>query len=149
MKVGTSIEGWWAAAPAGYLLEDGAAVSRITYDDLFALIGTTYGVGNGSTTFNLPNSKGRVAVNKGSAPFATIGSKSGVKTEIMTITEMPVHSHPQNVSALSGGSAVRNDYKADAAGGIYSQGQDTAVNGSSSAYNVIQPSITKSFAIKY
>jgi len=44
-----------SATPSGYLLCDGSAVSRTTYANLFAVIGTTYGSGNGSTTFNLPN----------------------------------------------------------------------------------------------
>lgn len=48
-----------AAAPDGFLLCDGAAVSRTTYSGLFTLIGTTYGAGDGSTTFNVPNLKGR------------------------------------------------------------------------------------------
>ena len=43
-----------SAAPAGWLLCGGQAVSRSDYAALFAIIGTTYGVGNGSTTFNLP-----------------------------------------------------------------------------------------------
>lgn len=43
------------SAPAGYLLCDGAAVSRSTYSALFAVVGTSFGAGNGSTTFNLPN----------------------------------------------------------------------------------------------
>lgn len=51
---------WFAgsAAPAGYLKCNGAAVSRTTYADLFAAIGTTYGVGDGSTTFNVPDVRG-------------------------------------------------------------------------------------------
>ena len=44
--------------PDGWLLCDGSAISRTTYADLFAAIGTTYGVGNGSTTFNIPDSVG-------------------------------------------------------------------------------------------
>ena len=44
-----------STTPDGWLLCDGSAVSRTTYADLFAVIGTTYGAGNGSTTFNLPN----------------------------------------------------------------------------------------------
>ena len=47
-----------SSAPAAYLLCDGAAVSRTTYSDLFAVIGTTYGPGDGSTTFNLPDLRG-------------------------------------------------------------------------------------------
>lgn len=51
----------WAGTtvPTGYLLCDGSAVSRTTYSDLFSAIGTTYGVGDGSSTFNLPNFNGR------------------------------------------------------------------------------------------
>ena len=49
-----------SAAPTGYLLCDGAAINRITFSDLFGVIGTTYGVGDGSTTFNIPDLRGRV-----------------------------------------------------------------------------------------
>lgn len=91
--MGTSISGWWssATAPEGYLLEDGSAVSRTTYAELFSVIGTTYGSGDGSTTFNLPDSRGRVTVNQNSSDtqFATIGAKYGEKTHTMTIAEMP------------------------------------------------------------
>lgn len=54
-----------ATAPLGYLLCDGTAVSRTTYASLFAVVGTTYGSGNGSTTFNLPDLRGRVPVGAG------------------------------------------------------------------------------------
>ncbi len=47
-----------SAAPSGWLLCDGSAVSRTTYTDLFAAIGTTFGTGDGSTTFNLPDMRG-------------------------------------------------------------------------------------------
>ena len=49
-----------ATAPAGYVLCDGAAISRTDYADLFAVISTTYGAGNGSTTFNVPNLAGKM-----------------------------------------------------------------------------------------
>jgi microcystin-dependent protein len=64
-------------APTGYLLCDGSQISRTTYAALFALIGTTFGVGDGSTTFNLPNYLNRFAVGAGSsyALAATGGSK--------------------------------------------------------------------------
>ena len=48
-----------ATAPDGYLLCDGTAVSRTTYVDLFGILSTTYGVGNGSTTFNVPDLQGK------------------------------------------------------------------------------------------
>ena len=47
------------SAPSGWLLCDGSAISRTTYSALFSAIGTTYGVGDGSSTFNLPNFQGR------------------------------------------------------------------------------------------
>jgi microcystin-dependent protein len=58
-EVGT-IKPWGkATAPVGYVLCDGAAISRTTYVDLFGIISTTYGVENGSTTFNVPNLQGK------------------------------------------------------------------------------------------
>lgn len=55
VPVGTVLPFAGSSTPAGYVLCNGAAVSRTTYAALFAVIGTTYGAGNGSTTFNLPN----------------------------------------------------------------------------------------------
>ena len=78
-----------SATPAGFLPCDGSAVSRATYALLFAVIGTTYGVGDGSTTFNLPNLKGRVIVGySASAPtyvadFATTDVDTA--TDIITV----------------------------------------------------------------
>lgn len=70
---------WYtAAAPAGFLLCDGSAVSRTTYAALFALLGTIYGVGDGSTTFNLPDLRGRVAVGVGTqADVAALAANDG------------------------------------------------------------------------
>lgn len=65
--------------PEGYFLEDGRAVSRTTYADLFAAIGTKFGEGDGSTTFNIPDSRARVTINYKTShgAFGTIGYKSG------------------------------------------------------------------------
>jgi len=81
--------------PENWLLCDGQAVSRTEYDLLFSIIGTTYGVGDGSTTFNLPNLKGRVAVGKDSTQteFDTLGETGGEKTHTLTVDEMPSHEH--------------------------------------------------------
>lgn len=151
IKPGTSIEGWWSTVPAGYLLEDGSAVSRTTYAALFAVIGTKFGSGNGSTTFNLPDSRGRVGVNLNTSDteFNTLGKKSGSKTHIMTLAELPSHSHNQYVTANDGCCGIRRDYKSDSSGGNYSQGIASGSTGGGAAFNTIQPSITKMTAIKF
>lgn len=151
LPIASSIHGYWSSAPDGYLLEDGSAVSRTTYAELFAAIGTTYGAGDGSTTFNLPDSRGRVAVNRSAsdAEFDTMGEKSGAKTHTLTIAQIPSHSHSQNVTANSGGPAIRNDYSSDVRGSAYAQGVNTGSAGGGGAHNNIQPSIVQQFAIKY
>lgn len=81
--------------PNKYLLCNGQAVSRTEYSKLFAIIGTTYGAGDGSTTFNIPNLKTRVAVGKDSSnsSFASLGQTGGATTHTLTTAQMPSHSH--------------------------------------------------------
>jgi microcystin-dependent protein len=62
---GTVLDFAGAVAPAGWLLCDGSSVSRTTYANLFAVIGITHGSGDGSTTFSLPDGRGRVIAGKG------------------------------------------------------------------------------------
>lgn len=87
-----SIQMWpTASAPTGYLLCAGSAVSRTTYAALFAIIGTTFGVGDGSTTFNLPNYTNRMPY--GTTVGATGGSAdSVVVSHTHTITDSG-HTH--------------------------------------------------------
>ena len=77
--------------PSGYLICDGSPVSRSTYPDLFAAVGTTYGSGDGSTTFNLPNLSGRVAI--GSSSTHLLGTSAGEEEHVLTVSEMPSHNH--------------------------------------------------------
>lgn len=100
-------------APTLWLLCDGSAKSRTTYSSLFAIIGTTYGVGDGSTTFNLPDLRGRApfgddnmggtAANRittaGSGiDGATIGASGGEQAHTLVTGEIPVHSHPNTAT---------------------------------------------------
>lgn len=93
--IGTIIPYSASTIPDGYLECDGSAVSRTTYADLFAVIGTTYGTGDGSTTFNLPNLKGKVAVgqNTSDTSFDVLGETGGEKSHKLTVSEMPKHQH--------------------------------------------------------
>ena len=78
-----------------YLLCQGQAVSRATYATLFAVIGVTYGVGDGTTTFNLPNLQGRIPVGYDSTQteFNTLAKTGGEKTHVLTTAELPLHQH--------------------------------------------------------
>ncbi|KAG2487953.1 hypothetical protein HYH03_013532 [Edaphochlamys debaryana] len=82
--------------PPGYLLADGSAVSRSTYGGLYFMFGTTYGVGDGSTTFNLPDLRGRVPVGTGGGPEThdrDVGVRMGEEAHTLTAFELPFHSH--------------------------------------------------------
>jgi len=82
-----------ATAPSGWLLCDGSAVSRTTYADLFTAISTSYGIGDNSTTFNLPNLKGRFPLGySASAPtkVLTFASRS---SDTITVTGSDNHAH--------------------------------------------------------
>jgi len=77
--------------PEGFLLCDGRTVSRETYGNLFYEIGTTYGAGDGRTTFNLPDMLNRVAVCNASG--LSQGTKGGEESHVLTVLELPTHSH--------------------------------------------------------
>jgi microcystin-dependent protein len=74
---------------------DGSEISRATYGTLFARIGTAYGVGDGTTTFNLPNLKGSIPVGLDSTQteFDALGETGGAKTHTLTAAEIPDHTH--------------------------------------------------------
>ena len=84
-----------ASAPSGWLICNGTAISRTTYAALFAVIGTTFGVGDGSSTFNLPNYNNRAPVGAGGlyALGATGGSKDAT---------LPDHTHSLTGGSVSG-----------------------------------------------
>lgn len=113
IKVGTVFPWPSDTLPAGYLWANGAAVSRTTYAELFSVYGTTYGSGDGSSTFNLPNYKGRSVFGKDtmggtsaagllSSTYgldgATLGATGGAESVTLTQSQMPQHSHANTLT---------------------------------------------------
>ena len=147
------------SVPTGYLLCNGAAVSRSTYSALFALISTTYGVGDGSSTFNVPNVQSRMIIGK-SGSYA-LGSTGGATTDsftpsgsvsvtvnnhTLTLSQIPSHSHfvsssgngfPNQVqtngaltlTSKSNGGAGNNDYILFGVSGQANQSPSQSVGG--------------------
>lgn len=159
-----------SAAPTGWLLCGPTAVNRITYAALFAVIGTTYGVGDGLTTFNLPDPTRRTLVGAGGTSTATLGntpgSVGGEESHVLTTAELASHAHgvsdpghahhlskqvysiaagtPSGVFAIGPISGTDNGGGTDGAGtgiGIQSTGGDTA-------HNNVQPSLVTNYIIK-
>jgi microcystin-dependent protein len=111
-------------APSGWLLANGDAISRTTYSSLFSAIGTTYGTGDGSTTFNLPDLRGRLpmgagtgvglnasgtGVTSGTAMTArALGAWFGEETHLLTTSELASHTHANTVSGGTTGSMSAN-----------------------------------------
>lgn len=114
-----------SAAPTGWLLCDGTAVSRTTYAALFAVIGTTFGAGDGSTTFNVPNMGDRVIAGKG-ATKTTLGGTGGATSQTpsgsvgsTTLSESQIPSHRH---------LVRGESRPDSVGIQYGGNGGTAPN---------------------
>ena len=111
-------------SPSGWLLANGNAVSRTTYSALFSAIGTVYGSGDGSTTFNLPSMAGRLpmgagtglglnasgtGVTSGTAMTArALGAWFGEETHLLTATELASHTHANTVGGGGTSSMNRN-----------------------------------------
>ena len=143
--IGGIIEFAGSTAPTGWLICDGQAISRTTYSDLFQVIGTTYGTGDGSTTFNLPNLKGKIPVGYDSTQteFDTLGEIGGSKY-------MQRHTHPIGIEGGSNsGSKITFTYGSDQK--IYTPTSDGDLIGYAGTGNSgnLQPYIVLNYIIKY
>lgn len=149
-----------SSAPTGWLLCYGQAVSRTTYAVLFGAIGTTFGAGDGSTTFNLPDLRGRVAagvdnmggtaanrITSGGSGIAgtTLGATGGAETVTLTVAQMPSHSHSYNAGASS--SATMPNCTPIGTSSPPS-GQTTGKAGGGGAHNNMPPAMMLNFIIR-
>jgi microcystin-dependent protein len=99
LPTGAMIDFAGVTAPEGFLITDGSAQDRILFAGLFAVIGTTYGAGDGSTTFNLPDCRGRTVVAMGQGTGLTdraLAATGGEEKHVLTIAELAAHSHVIN-----------------------------------------------------
>lgn len=135
--------------PAYWLICDGRAVSRTAYADLFAVIGTTYGSGNGSTTFNIPDLRGNVAV--GASATYDLGDTGGEAEHTLTIDEMPSHKHEVSyrLNVVAQGTAGMWYFDAGTVGTMTTDTPSVANTGGSQAHNNMQPYIVTNYIIKY
>ena len=140
-----------ATIPIGYIKLEGQAVSRSLYPSLFALMGTYNGVGDGSTTFNVPDMRGRspIGYDSGQTEFDTIGKTGGEKTHVISAAEMPVHSHGYGWTSpnrSSDGSVWDTCGKTGWTGG---NAHPTTNAGSGNAHNNLHPYKAWLWIIKY
>jgi len=147
-----------AAAPANWLTCHGQAVSRTTYAALFAALGVVYGAGDGSTTFNLPDLRGRVIAGKddmGATSANRLTNQTGglggdglsttrsTETHTLTTAELPAHTH----SVPSGANAGSN-YALGGSGSSQTATQTTGSTGNGDAHNNVQPTLILNYIIK-
>ena len=150
------------SVPTGFLECNGQAVSRATYAALFAIVGTTYGSGDGSTTFAVPNLQDNVAI--GRSPGKALASTGGANTVTSTgnvagstanatlsTAQLASHAHPSGAGGgNTGGPAfdARTRIATGNAGSGTGHAHNMSANFSGDATSVVQPYLTVIYIIK-
>lgn len=153
-------------APTGWLLCQGQAVSRTTYASLYTAIGTTYGAGDNSTTFNLPDLLGRAPIGSGTGTGLTgrtLGTKVGAESYQLSEGNLPQHGHTVSFNRRTS-TADTHDHEGWTAGDFAAPPDDRTSeaettqtvttttgggNGSATPYSVTSPSTVVNFIIKF
>lgn len=159
LPAGSIIQWSTNTPPANWLICDGSAVSRSLYPSLFAAVGTTYGAGDGSTTFNLPDLRGRVAVGRdgSQSEFDLLGETGGAKTHTLSVNEMPGHSHNirsdngiggNGLAAVAGSGTDDSNYAFQDVGRASLTQFGTASVGGGQPHNNLQPYLVTNYIIK-
>lgn len=126
---------------------DGSAVSRTEYSELFNTIGVSYGSGDGSTTFNLPNIKGKMIIgyDPDDNDFDTMGATGGSKTHTQTVNEMPSHNHQLIGNTNTGNKVETVPYGSQLTGtSMYA----VKATGGGQAMDIMNPYIVLNYYIK-
>lgn len=143
IPVGAVMAAGHGTIPTGWMLCDGNAVSRTGHSLLFAAIGTSFGVGDGSTTFNLPDLRGRTPIGAGTGAglsARSVGQSMGEENHQLSIAEMAAHAHSYyatNVNSAAGAASID-----------IALGTNTGFTGSDTPHNNMQPTIIANYIIR-
>jgi microcystin-dependent protein len=124
--------------PTGYLICNGAAVSRSTYAALFAVYGSTFGSGDGSTTFNLPDFRDRMPIGAGST--YSLAATGGSATTTLSTANIPSHAH--SFSATTAGMNSNTSHNHNLLGSSYHYVADGGQNNGGASANPFTPGST-------
>lgn len=137
-----------ATPPNGWYACDGTAKNRTTDAALFAVIGTTFGAGDGSTTFNVPDARSRNVVAAGQGTGLTLrnlAATGGEETHALTIPEMPSHNHTVSGAMPSAGAVFQGS---GTGGGGGSPAPSIGFTGGNGSHNVMDPFVVLTCMIK-
>jgi len=165
VPTGTILPWSVTVAPTGYVLCDGTAISRSTYSDLFAVVSVLYGVGDGSSTFNVPDLRGRFMAGWNAATSrltstssnmvdgALIANTGGTQAVTLSVAQLPAHTHDSgNLHFVNGGDAAQQGVHAvqrsEANGVSVMILGSTGATGDDGIHSNIPPVITVNYVIK-